>query len=260
MSLCKELEELIPAFMLDAVNEDDRARIEAHLPRCATCAQLVASYRPVAAWLPYALPQVEPPAALKYRVLAAALPKAKPVPARPSLISHLSSLISSSFRSPAFAAATLVLVVALIGWNVSLQNQIAQQAANNQQMLSEIGRQRALVSTIAYAETQPKHLQATDVAPQAIGRLFTAPELNALALIVYDMPALESKCVYQIWLIDPAGDRTSGGTFTVDERGRAWVYIRSPKPLSNYQGIGITNEPEGGSPKPTGPKMMGTNL
>jgi anti-sigma-K factor RskA len=259
MSLCKELEELIPAYMLDAVNEDDRARIEAHLPRCAICAQLVASYHPVAAWLPYALPQVEPPAALKYRVLAAALPKTKPTPARTSPIAYLASLGSSLFRSPAFAA-TLVLVVALAGWNISLQTQIAQQAALNQQMQSDIGRQRALVSTIAYAETQPKRLQATDVAPQAIGRLFTAPELNALALIVYDMPALESKRVYQIWLIDPAGDRTSGGTFSVDERGRAWVYIRSPKPLSNYQGIGITNEPEGGSPKPTGPKMMGTNL
>jgi anti-sigma-K factor RskA len=259
MSLCKELEELIPAYMLDAVNEDDRGRIEAHLPRCATCAQLVASYRPVAAWLPYAFPQVEPPAALKYRVLAAALPQTKPT-REASFIFHLSSLISSFFRSPAFAAATLVLVVALAMWNVSLQIQIAQQATSNQQLQSDIGRQRALVSTIAYAETQPKRLQATDVAPQAIGRLFTAPELNALALIVYDMPTLESKRVYQIWLIDPAGDRTSGGTFTVDERGRAWVYIRSPKPLSNYQGIGITNEPEGGSPKPTGPKMMGTNL
>ena len=260
MSLCKELEELIPAYMLDAVNEDDRAQIEAHLPRCATCAQLVASYRPVAAWLPYALPQVEPPAALKYRVLAAVLPKAKPASARESFVFRLSSFVSSLFRSPAFAAATFVLVVALGMWNISLQNQIAQQAALNQTLQSDIGRQRALVSTIAYAETQPKRLQATDVAPQAIGRLFSAPELNALALIVYDMPALESKRVYQIWLIDPAGDRTSGGTFTVDERGRAWVYIRSPKPLSDYQGIGITNEPEGGSPKPTGPKMMGTNL
>jgi anti-sigma-K factor RskA len=263
MSLCKELEELIPAYVLDAVNESERARIEAHLSRCATCAQLVASYRPVANLLAFAVLPIEPPPDLKYRVLAAALPKAKAraVPTHTeSVISHLSSLVSSLFRSPAFAAATLVLVVALAVRNVSLQNQIAQQAASNQQMLSEISRQRALVSTIAYAETQPKHLQATDAAPQAIGRLFAAPELNALALIVYDMPALESKRVYQIWLIDPAGDRTSGGTFTVDERGRAWVYIRAPKPLSNYQGVGITIEPEGGSPKPTGPRMMGTSL
>ncbi|MEW5717816.1 MAG: anti-sigma factor [Chloroflexota bacterium] len=257
---CKEFEELIPAFALDAVDERCRARIEAHVARCPVCAELVACYRPVVAALPYALPQVEPPADLKYRVLAAMLPQAKPVPARESLISSLQSQFVSFFRAPAFAAAMFALVVALVVWNVSLQNQIAQQAAFNQQMQSDFGRQRALVSTIAYAETQPKHLQATDAAPQAIGRLFAAPELNALALIVYDMPALEPQRVYQIWLIDPAGERTSGGTFTVDERGRAWVYIRSPQPLSNYQGIGITVEPEGGSPKPTGPKMMGTNL
>jgi anti-sigma-K factor RskA len=127
-------------------------------------------------------------------------------------------------------------------------------------MASEVTRQRALVSTIAYADTQPKHLDTTDAAPKAVGRLFAAPELNALALIVYDMPALETDRVYQIWLIDPNGDRTSGGTFTVDTSGRSWVLIRAPKPLSNYQGIGITLEPTGGSPKPTGPKMMGTSL
>ena len=59
---------------------------------------------------------------------------------------------------------------------------------------------------------------------------------------------------------DPNGERTSGGTFTVDERGRSWVYIRSPQPLTNYKSIGITIEPAGGSHKPTGPKMMGSNL
>ncbi len=260
MSLCNELEELIPAFALDAVSERDRARIEAHVARCPACAELVARYRPVVAALAYAPPQIEPPASLKYRVLAAALLKAKPAQARKSLISNLQSQIGSFFRAPAFAAAMFVLVAALGVWNFALQNEIAQLAASNRQMQSDMGRQRALVSTIAYAETQPKRLQATEVAPQAIGRLFAAPELNALALIVYDMPVLEPARVYQIWLIDPVGERTSGGTFTVDEHGRAWVYIWSPKPLNTYQGIGITNEPEGGSPKPTGPKMMGTNL
>jgi anti-sigma-K factor RskA len=155
---------------------------------------------------------------------------------------------------------TLLLVIGLGIWNYSLQNQIAQQSAANQQMASDVTRQRALISTIAYADTQPKRLEATAVDPNAIGRIFAAPELNALALIVYDMPALETDRVYQIWLIDPRGDRTSGGTFTVDASGRSWVLIRAPQPLSNYQGIGITIEPTGGSPKPTGPKMMGTSL
>ena len=127
-------------------------------------------------------------------------------------------------------------------------------------MSSEMTRQRALVSTIAYADAQPRQMQASAAAPKAVGRLFTAPELNALALIIYDMPPLPQGKVYQFWLIDPNGNRTSGGTFSVDAQGRGWVLIRSPKPLSNFQSVGITIEPEGGSPAPTGDKMMGTSL
>lgn len=254
--ICKQLEELYPAFALDAVAPNERATIEQHIAVCSACAHIVAEYRPVADALAFAAPAVEPPADLKYRVLAAALPKAQPQ----SRFANWSAWLANLFRAPAFSAVALVLVIALGVWNLSLQNQLAQQAAFNQQIASELNRQRALVSTIAYADTQPKRLQATEMAPQAVGRLFTAPELNALALIVYDLPVLDLSHTYQIWFIDHAGGRTSGGTFTVDERGRGWVYVRSPKPLDQYQGIGITIEPAGGSPGPTGPKMMGASF
>jgi anti-sigma-K factor RskA len=259
MSICKELEELYPAYILDAVDEHDRARIEAHLRHCASCSQIVAEYQPVADSLAYSVPLFEPPAELKYRVLAA-IPKSKPLARRAALGWFNLSFLANALRSPAFSAAMLLLLIGLGAWNFTLQNQITQQAAFNQQMTAEITRQRTLVSTVAYADTQPKRLQSTDAAPLAIGRLYLAPELNAIALIVYDMPVLDAKKVYQIWLIDPAGDRTSAGVFTVDDRGRGWVYVRSPKPLSQFQSVGITVEPEGGSPKPTGAKMMGTSL
>ena len=121
-------------------------------------------------------------------------------------------------------------------------------------------RQRALVSTIAYSDSKPMRMQSTDAAPKAVGRLFAAPELNAYALIVYDMPTPPQGMAYQFWLIDANGDRTSGGMFTVDAQGRSWQLFRAPKALSNYHGVGITVEPEGGSAKPTGTKMMGTNI
>lgn len=260
MSICKELEELYPAFALDAVDAQDKKRIEEHLATCRDCPEIVASYRSVADMLPLAVPMVEPPDDLKARVLAATVSPSRVQQPRLSIWQTLVAGFSNTLRGPAFSAITLLLVLALAIWNISLQNQINQQLASNQQMSSEMTRQRALVSTIAYSDAQPKHLEATNAAPKAIGRIYAAPELNALALIVYDMPSLEQNKVYQIWLIDPKGDRTSGGTFTVDTAGRGWVLIRAPKSLDNYQGIGITVEPAGGSPKPTGPKMMGTSL
>ncbi|MBI5034789.1 MAG: anti-sigma factor [Chloroflexi bacterium] len=259
MSLCKELEELYPAFALDAVDEQDKKNIENHLKTCQNCSEIVEDYRSVSDMLPFAVPMVDPPDYLKARVLAATV-SPHIVQPRISIWQTLVAGFTNTLRSPAFAAVTMLLVLGLGIWNISLQTQLNQQQAANQQMASEVTRQRALVSTIAYADTQPKRMEATSSAPQAVGRLYAAPELNAMALIVYDMPTLQSNQVYQIWLIDPNGDRTSGGTFSVDNAGRGWVLIRAPKSLKNYEGVGITVEPAGGSPKPTGPKMMGTNL
>ena len=257
MKDCKSFEELLPAFALDALDDAERTRVESHLRECANCRRDVDDYLSVTASLAFAAPQVEPPSNLKNRVLKATVQSTMP---RPSFIETLSTFFANVFRAPAFSAMTLGLIIALGIWNLSLQNQIAQQMTANQQMQSDVTRTRAIVSMVAYSQNEPRIMQASEVAPQAVGRLVVAPELNALALIVYDMPKLDASKVYQIWLIDPAGDRTSGGTFTVDASGRAWVLIRAPKPLNSYQGIGITIEPEGGSPKPTTPRVMGTSL
>lgn len=258
MSIHDEIQALILAYVLDAVDDADRARVEQHLSQCADCTRVAADYRPIADLLPYAAAPVEPPADLKYRVLAATLPKARLARA-PSLAAQLSSVFSNLFRSPAFAVVAFVLVIALGVWNISLQNQIAQQAALTEQMHAEMSLQRDFMTTIAYANGQPTQLWGTQVASRAVGRLYGAPEETTLALIALDMPTLPAGRVYQVWLIDSSGNRTSGGTFRVDEQGRGWLIIRAPKPLSDYQGIGITEEPEGGSPWPTGEKMLGTS-
>jgi hypothetical protein len=265
MSIHDEIQELIPAFVLDAVDDADRTLVERHLPQCDVCTGVFVSYQPVADLLPYTAPLVEPPADLRSRVLAAAMPKVQPnsqpiLQRGDTLIGSVLAGLSNLLRSPVFGAITLLLILALGVWNISLQNQITQQTAFNQQTLSEMTRERALVSTIAYSNSQPMRMQSTDAAPKAVGRLFAAPELNALALIVYDMPSPPQGMVYQFWLVDPNGDRTSVGTFNVDAQGRSWQLFRAPKALTNYQGVGITVEPDGGSAWPTGAKMMGTNL
>ncbi len=261
MTTCQELDELYLAYALDAVDDVDRQRIEQHTAQCAACAQVAAAYLPVADFLALSVPQYDPPADLKYRVLAAAMPKAKFAPAsRPARIADLGAMVAALFRAPALSAVMLILIVGLGLWNLTLQNQMTQQATFNQQLQADLTRNRALVSIVSYADSQPKHIEPTALAPQAIGRVYMASELNTLALIVSDVPPQEATKAYQIWLIDAAGERTSGGMFTVDAQGRAWVLIRAPKPLGNYSSIGITLEPAEGSPKPTGPKMMGTTL
>ncbi len=261
MTICEELEELIPAFMLDAVDQADRARIESHLPRCRRCSQLVESYQPVTDLMAYAAEPAEPREELKYRVLAATLPQRKIVPApAPSPLAQFSIWFSSLFRAPALSAIALLLLLALGVWNFTLQNQIAQQAAATNQLAADVTRQRGFLTALAYSDGQPRRLQGTQVAAQAMGRLYNVYDETAFMVATYDLPVLKPDQAYQLWLIDPSGNRTSGGVFTVDERGRGWLFGRAPKPLSEYQSVGVTVEPAGGSPGPTGAKMLGGSL
>jgi anti-sigma-K factor RskA len=66
---------------------------------------------------------------------------------------------------------------------------------------------------------------------------------------------------YQVWLIEPDDSRVSGGIFQgSDEVPYVSVVIDSPERFSGITGIGITIEPEGGSPGPTGPRIFGVDL
>ncbi len=261
MAICEELEELIPAYMLDAVDEADRARIEAHLPRCQRCSQLVQSYQPVSDLMAYAAEPAEPPAGLRYRVLAATAPArqvtAAPAPAR---VASLSTWLASLFRAPAFSAVAVALLVALGLWNFALQNQMQRQVAMVNQLAADVTRQGSYMTALAYADGEPRRLEGTQVAAQAMGRLYSVYDGTAFVVVTYDLPALKPDQSYQLWLIDRSGSRVSGGVFTVDDRGRGWLYVRPPKPLSEYDSVGVTVEPSGGSPGPTGAKILGGSL
>jgi anti-sigma-K factor RskA len=272
MITCEELEDLIPAYVLGAADEADRALVEAHLPRCANCRQLVKDYGPVVELLPFAAKQVEPRAELRYRILAATMGPPAPVsPVRnapmiraespaPSRSSRLAGLLSDLFRSPAFSAVALVLVLAFGFWNVMLQSQLLQQSAETRQMVAELGRQRSFLTTLAYSENAPRRLWGTEKASQAVGRLFGGPDPFTFVMVTYDLPKLPPDKVYQLWLIDTSGNRTNGGTFTVDDEGRGWLISHAPQELGNYKTMGVTIEPFGGSPGPTGAKILGGNL
>jgi anti-sigma-K factor RskA len=78
-------------------------------------------------------------------------------------------------------------------------------------------------------------------------------------LVVDKLPPLDEHQQYQLWLIDD-GTRTSGGVFSVKEDGYASLWVGAPKALGSYKRFGITIEPEGGSPEPTGIRVLAGDL
>ncbi len=79
------------------------------------------------------------------------------------------------------------------------------------------------------------------------------------SLVVDGLPLLDESQQYQLWLIRD-GVRTSGGVFSVYDEGYGLLKIDAPDPLISYQAAGITIEPAGGSPGPTGERVLGGDL
>jgi anti-sigma-K factor RskA len=102
-------------------------------------------------------------------------------------------------------------------------------------------------------------LEGTAAAPNGTGLLVISLDGTHGTLVVDRLPVLSESQQYQLWLTRD-GQRTSGGVFSVDEKGYKGMYIKSPEPLDSYTGVGITIEPAGGSPGPTGEKVLGGSL
>ncbi len=110
-------------------------------------------------------------------------------------------------------------------------------------------------------QTSPDQLQViqlsgTEFVPAATGMIVVSVDGQHGALVVDRLPVLDEAHEYQLWLIRD-GERDSGAVFSVDEDGYATKYVSSPEPLDGYTSFGITIEPAGGSPGPTGEKVLG---
>jgi Anti-sigma-K factor rskA len=99
--------------------------------------------------------------------------------------------------------------------------------------------------------------------PMAKGMVYLTPEGNDAVLVAYNLPRLAAREIYQVWLNNPEVEqRVNGGTFKVDDKGRGHVIVRSPATtrLAQYKYCNVTREPEQGSLKPTGPRVLNGTL
>jgi anti-sigma-K factor RskA len=110
---------------------------------------------------------------------------------------------------------------------------------------------------LAYPATQTIGFDQNGVT----GSLLVDRQRDLLAVFAWHLPAAPAGKTYQVWLIDARGDRTSGG-FLEPEADYPFVsaVIRSPAPLSGFTGFGVTTEPVGGSPAPTGSRVFGASF
>jgi anti-sigma-K factor RskA len=106
----RELQDLIPAHALDALEPDDAVLLEAHIDTCDDCRRELDELRETTALLAFATDPVEPPASLRARILEAV---AEPAPARSRPRLRLAFLRGAFSGALAVAAVALVVGIAV---------------------------------------------------------------------------------------------------------------------------------------------------
>ncbi len=142
--------------------------------------------------------------------------------------------------APAWGLVSLVLILALAVSNLALWLQDDE-------------------PTLQTGTMRVARLAGTDVAPGATGTLVLSVDGTHGTLVVDGLTPLDENQAYQLWLIKD-GKRTDGGLIPINRNGYGALWVSSPEPLSNYQSFGVTVEPAGGSPGPTGEKVLGGSL
>ena len=231
--------DLLPAYALGCLDEEDDLQVIEHLTTCGVCRAELETYRSLVNELPFAVAESDPPSELKEMILARARKAKSLAPARQSLpwwqrITRLGAV-------PVWSAMSLVLVLVLGASNLLLWGRLNTLENKPQTDLMTVP------------------LQATSASSGASGMLVISRDGDHGTLVVDGLSALDPAQQYQLWLIRD-GKRTSGGVFSVDQQGYGSLWVKSPAPLISYSSFGITIEPAGGSPGPTGKKVLGGDL
>ena len=255
-------------YALGALAEKDRDAFEAHLATCPECAAEVRALEGVVTALPYAAPLVDPPAALRSRVLTAA---GAPQTSFRSMITeppwtHFSVRRKHISVNVAWlaAAALLVVSVALGAYAVTLRQRVGGLEGQLREAVSrlDLTEQRLADATRAAERAQMRmavltspdlkevSLKGQPAAPSAAGRAFWSRS-NGLLFAANDLPPLPAGRTYQLWFLTP-GAPVSAGLIKPDQNGRIAAAFDTPPGTPDPTGIAVSIEPEGGVPAPTG--------
>lgn len=229
------------AYAVDALDDLERARFEAHLRTCPDCRTEVETFRETAASL--AADPIAPPASLRDSVLAG-IEGIRPLPpltehgrdrAIPEDTRRRRSWLAST--GPLLVAASLVLValvttVALRPW---ASDNDPEPPTAVEQVLAADDRTRIV-------REFPDGSRADVVVSRSEGRAVILTEDMA--------PPPEGK-VYELWFQTSEGEFVPAGL--MPEQPDATVLLEGD--ASEATAVGITVEPDGGSPEPTTPPI-----
>jgi anti-sigma-K factor RskA len=255
---CDEVREMAGAFVMDALQADEAAAVQAHLaahpdghPEIEELGAVIPAFAELA-------PVIEPPERLKGRIMAAAaadLGARRGAPASSAETSPPAAPVAfprpeeREARRARTSPATWVLRIAAVlaiallgGWNLLLQNDLGVARQYEQD-----------VAAVLRAASQPGSLTAVLAADGGTGSGLAAVDVEGdLALAMRDLASTSGDAVYEAWVIAGDGVPVPLGSFMVGADGTAF-FEASGLPSAEGIVLALTLEPGPGATTPTMP-------
>ena len=232
---CEELRDIYELYALGALEAGDRTEVDAHLGRgCADCLDGIKRALATNALIVAFAPDVEPPARLRRKLLAAIGAERAP----------------RGF-SWAWAAVCAALLAAVVWSGADIRRRAADLAEARQQLakanasLSGFEQARALLNQpdtrqVVFGKGQPQPTH---------GSVFVNPRGGVL-LLASNLPPAPAGKTYEMWLIPKSGAPKPAGLFQSGADGSA-LHL-NPGPIeANTAAVAVSLEPAAGSAAPT---------
>jgi anti-sigma-K factor RskA len=236
------------AYVLHALSDAENARFEAELARSEEARAEVTELADTAVELGLSIAPVEPPAALRGRILdrLATTPQLAPL-GTPDVAAPVESAQPAGpaeerarrrwTARPVSAIIAVAAAAALIfGGGIAVNSVIKGQQAT------------ATASQIGTIQAAADYRRATvPVATGGTATLIWSASLKRSAVVVHGMDKLPGGKTYELWYLDKAG-ATPAGTFDASDSTQSVVLTGAMKAGDT---VGVTVEPSGGSRSPT---------
>lgn len=290
---CKEVEELLPAYSLNALSPEEESVVEAHLDTCPWCPVQLREHMQVAALLSHAAEPAELSPRLKERVVRAA----------PSRKTDRSQRVKLPIFAPArlllgaTASITVMLVAAVVAVSLLMTNEIDDLKKENSDLTSDVirltsvGSQMSnemdilqeenslLSSEVTLLSLKDEKLTEMLMEQRSMNYIMAAPDKKLLALygdesltdaqgvlLIADpgssgilmtkgLEPTSENMAYHVWLRKD-GQPAMVGALSVDEEGWGVLSLWPDEPITFFQQVWVTQDPVEDTSKSSGKPIL----
>jgi len=237
---CEEARQLIDAYALSALEDEEARALEEHLAGCVSCWQELSEARAAAAAIGFVAPVAKADPSLRGAILR-----------RTKRGARRRALVAGGRRARRLWPAAVGLAAAsALGLAFVVQSQVSDLDSSNNRLQTDLasatrvmGQQQQMLSMLAVPDVLGVAMTARPHEPGVSGVYYYSQEMGWGAVSANNLPPLEEGQVYRLWLV-MNGERVTAGDFT-PWRGIA-IYtfdFSSVQLMGAPDGVAVSAEP-----------------